>query len=231
MRLIVGLLLLCSATVVVKDKIHAYHTTNSLSLIIKSPLSESGRSFIKSLVMHCYNNNSGYNQANLLEEIKKSFPAIKDIFYQPYLTSADITLLMHEPLCVLNTDLVILSNNCVLPASYFSASCITLLPHIACSLENNDSSADILGFVTHHDKLFFNNYGIEFCDKHSVFVTKKNDEELKIICTSEQCITPDIIAQCMRVKDYIYQKNTHDKKRWMMDVRFADYIVAYNNRG
>jgi hypothetical protein len=226
MKLGSGLLVIGSVIFIAKFNMYGFHIKRSLSITSNAPLSLYGRDFIKKFSENYYDKSNRTSESLTLSIIQKNFPAIKSILLTMQLTSSDIIIELYNPVCTLNNKFVLLDNNYLLPRLFFSSSFLNQLPDLSFPFENIEKVADIVSFIEKQERSLFNDYMIEFIDKHTIYITDKADALCTLVCTYEQTITKNIIEQCLKAKSFIPKHNNH--KPLMMDIRFTDYIIAYN---
>jgi len=75
---------------------------------------------------------------------------------------------------------------------------------------------------------FNQDYNLEFINERHICLRSKQEKNFSIIACAAQDKLSCLLTQCAIVKKNISErKGFNEKAKWVTDVRFADYIIAY----
>jgi hypothetical protein len=162
-------------------------------------------------------------------QLKKMCPIIKRICvaYKP--SEIVVNIVGHDPLCVVNQELVFADNNTLLEKRLFSLHEIADLPSVGIIDENMDRALRALPqFLMHFSRDMQKNYIPNFVHNNAITFIDKQYPNYSIICCIDQFLSDELAQQCDVVKKIILNDGLYKKSvSWIADTRFAHYIVAY----
>lgn len=164
-----------------------------------------------------------------IAHLKRTCPIIKYIFINYKPLGVIVKVIGYDPLCIVNQELVFADNNALLEKRFFSLQEMVNVPAIDVTAESMDNALRTLPqFLTHFSHDIQKNYAPYFVHNNEIIFTDKQHTNYSIICCADQFLSDELMHQCDAVKkiilnDGLYKKNVS----WIVDTRFAHYIVAY----
>lgn len=164
-------------------------------------------------------------------DLKNSFACIKDISitYRP--SGALVKIGSYKPECIINETSVFVSSGDIFERSLFSPLEIAHLPSFLLSQEvMAEASYMIPQVLCDIPAQVHAAHVVHIMSKHCITLTDKNNAHFSIMCSVDQDIPAGMFDQCEMVKKNIATHAMVDRNSacaWVLDTRFANYIVAY----
>lgn len=167
--------------------------------------------------------------AMIIAQLKKEYPVLDKIViaYRPCGTY--VMLYPHKPLCCINEDHVFAANNEIFAKNYFSLNALSAVAHVIVAQEClSRVSTLVSSLLSVLPPDFKDMYDLEVCNEHHVRLHDKKEKNFTIISSATQKEMPFLLTQCAAVKKKMNERKDFDeRKKWVADIRFADYIIAY----
>ncbi len=164
-----------------------------------------------------------------IQEIKKTIPCIKSlsISYCPHGCVVHVTA--HKPQCIINDSLIFAQGEHLLSRSFFSEQEIIGLPSLSIKHEDmpclkNVISQSLRTLPIH----LYDTHSVHLENNHTILSSDKTNKHFRMIHSIDQYITQELFDHYERIKNHIVSHETvAENVVWMIDVRFANYIVTY----
>jgi len=190
-------------------------------------LSDDYFSSIKTCVGQLVDQN--YSAHTVIAHLKKNFPVLSKIVvaYRPL--AVCVKMHAHKPVCCINDTFVLTTDNQLFPKNSFALNSLAPIAHITVAQECVIKTTSLISpLLRELPSDFHELYDLELMNEHCVYLTDKQDRQFTIVSSAVQRNIPILLAQCMSVKKNIGERKGFDKGvKWIVDTRFADYIVAY----
>ena len=161
--------------------------------------------------------------------LKKACPIIKNvsIVYKPL--EIIVTIVGYDPLCVINQELIFADNSILLEKRFFSLQEIVDVPVIGVFPESMENVLPVLPrILAEFSYDMQKNYNFYCVNNNEMRLTDKRQVNHSIICDGDHFFSDELMHQCNMVKKIIVNDGLCKKDiSWIIDTRFAHYIVAY----
>lgn len=166
---------------------------------------------------------------DVINHCKERHSIIKNISIAYMPSHSLVSIVTHKPSCIVN-DGVLLENGDIVKKSVITDSLWHCLPAITVASEVVNH-ANLLAKQALHvlPKETYEHYVVEIHGRNDVTLTDKKNDHFIICCSLEQhIISQELFNQCQQVKQSLFkQEISGAQKKWLADIRFADYIIAY----
>lgn len=223
-------LLIFSITIVVffglKKTAFILFSTKNVHCIQSSTLSDDYCTSIKNHAHRLLEKN--YSAHHIITQLKKEYPLLNaiTIAYRPCGTY--IMLHARKPLSCINTDQVFADDHELYPKDFFAHHSIDSLAHMTIAQEYISKTALMVPELLNALPSQFNDtYNLELLHEHYVHLIDKQDKNFSIIASIGQKKLPELLMHCSRIKKNLSERKNFNKSQWIMDTRFAEYIIAY----
>jgi len=168
--------------------------------------------------------------ALLSQVLKEAFPCVKDVSIRSSRGSLAIMVSAHTPLFQVNSNRVFLKNGGVSNSSDFIKSDVNVLPKIAFSFKGktaHELSPEVQRWSRGIDYSLFENHEVCWYDDSYVMFKDKNFKNISLIGASTTEFSQEMLASCEVIKKNIMEKRVTKGRKWLIDVRFKNQIVAF----
>ena len=176
----------------------------------------------------------------LLQNIKELFPEIKQVSLAD--TAGNriknkriIKLIAHKPVVKINETELLLENGTIVLAGHFDQKFINSLYQVQVKKDKQVLSIfaqKYNNFQKSADLEIFEKYKISWYDEQSILLDPKDNQYSAYIGTAETIFNTDLLKACALVEEKLIaqEKDTKKNKKWFLDVRFKNQIVAFNKK-
>jgi hypothetical protein len=169
-----------------------------------------------------------YSAHALISDLKNKFSLLNKIVvaYRPL--AICVTMYAHKPVCCINDDVILVTENQIVPKNCFTTTSLAQIPHITVAEEYMAHTASLVSLLCRLPSNFYEKYDLELVNEHYIRLIDKYERQFTIVSSTVQKNMSALLAQCASVKKNIGERKGFDKGvRWIADTRFADYIVTY----
>lgn len=185
---------------------------------------------IKQKVMFCEHNGI-YNSSAIIDTIS-SFPVIKSMKLEQFPAHiARITLDAYDPIMCINDDRIVLENNFLLSADYYTVSKTSSLQKIRCAgpLPVQVSAPIMEAMKQCLSQKIFDYYTVYFVNEHEWYFSDIKDPSFTMCCTTSSLPINMIQIAYAKLKKQIQKESISHK--WIADMRFGDQIILSMDKG
>lgn len=194
---------------------------------IKGPLSLYGYTTIKSFIKQ--HQEFGIKSLNIIQNLQKTFPWIKDIHLTITPQCQSISITMHTSLIAINNQWLITQTGSFFEKKFYKDSYYRDIPSITYNknmLSNKKSLIDLYDYIQKIPREVFNFYTIVWENSNLIYFFDRNNKNFKIITSTEKHLTHQHLADYLRIKGMLYTNNVAKKMNsWIADLRFSNYII------
>ena len=171
----------------------------------------------------------GISGHQLTIHLKELFPILDTVSIAHYPCGDIIRFKPHSPLFIVNQEWVLTENKQLFKKSFFASSAIEGIAQINISDKYLGASADVLcRLLSNIPTHCIDRYDWNYMSDNCIRLTDKNDNNFTVVYSSDRVISPLMLSQCEAVKNNIVKYEEINKSAtWIVDIRFANYIVAY----
>lgn len=190
-------------------------------------LSDDYFSSIKTHASQLFDDN--YSAHAIIASLKKEFSVLNKvaIAYRP--CGVYVMTYAHKPVCCINDALVCTVNNELFSKNTFTVDALADVSRITVAQDHTSKISSFVSSLLSELPPYFNeNYDLEVINEHCMHFIDKKEQRFTVVSSVTQKRISYLLAQCESVKKNIIERKGFDKGvKWVADIRFADYIVAY----
>jgi hypothetical protein len=164
----------------------------------------------------------------IIDRLQQQFLALKKVViaYRP--SGIRVMISAHEPICMVNNAHVLTHNNELFDKNIFAAGALVDIPEISVMQNNVVTTPGYISHLLHTlPSDVYHAYNLELTHECIRFTDQQQPQFTILSCVTQDKL-PQLLAQCMVIKNSIDEKKGFDKGiKWVADTRFAHYIVAY----
>lgn len=142
-----------------------------------------------------------------------------------------VSIDLADPLLLLNNELLLLSNNQIIPSSWYQEWRYANIPFVSVRRRDSWLSQSEIKAVRGYEGLLLTNiFDLIWVDITDAFLVPHDTDEWMIRCNGYQVVQEEQIAQCKMVYENLNSKKKKNNVCHILDIRFDKQIVVYADK-